>query len=73
MKRVTPDLVSKEIEQRAAQVRRRWSFSERIRRTGLPPDMPIRLRLWPVCMDRALMSGHRWSEAAAYAYNRTES
>jgi hypothetical protein len=32
-----------EIEKRAAQVRREWSTSERIRRTGLPPDVPARL------------------------------
>ncbi len=33
-----------EIEKRAAQIRRQWSTAERMRRTGLPPDAPPRLR-----------------------------
>ena len=33
-----------EIEKRAAQIRRNWSMAERLRRTGLPPDAPPRLR-----------------------------
>jgi hypothetical protein len=33
-----------EIEKRAARVRSQWSFAERVRRTGLPPDVPSRLR-----------------------------
>jgi hypothetical protein len=73
MKPVTPFFESREIEQRAAEVRRRWSLTERLRRTGLPPDMPIRLRMWPASTDRALMSGHRWSDGTAYAFNRIES
>ncbi len=32
------------VRRRAAEVRRQWSLSERARRTGLPPDMPARLR-----------------------------
>ena len=32
-----------EIEKRAAQIRSQWSASERVRRTGLPPDVPSRL------------------------------
>ncbi len=32
------------IRQRAAKVRQNWTPGERVRRTGLPPDMPIRLR-----------------------------
>ena len=34
----------KEIRQRAAAVRANWSPRERAHRTGLPPDMPVRLR-----------------------------
>jgi hypothetical protein len=33
-----------EVEQRAAKIRSQWSFAERVRRTGLPPDVPSRLR-----------------------------
>ena len=33
-----------EIEKRAARVRSQWSAAERIRRTGLPPDVPARLQ-----------------------------
>lgn len=33
-----------EIQRRAAEIRGHWSLSERIRRTGLPPDIPPRLR-----------------------------
>jgi hypothetical protein len=33
-----------EIRKRAAKIRGNWSLSERRRRTGLPPDMPQRLR-----------------------------
>lgn len=33
-----------DIESRAAQIRRRWSPSEKILRMGLPPDMPAPLR-----------------------------
>jgi hypothetical protein len=33
-----------EIEKRAARVRSHWSASERLRRMGLPPDVPARLR-----------------------------
>jgi hypothetical protein len=73
MKRVIPVFESKEIEQRAAEVRRQWSFSERIRRTGLPPDMPIRMRLWPESVDRVLMSGCGWRACAAFAATRAES
>jgi hypothetical protein len=34
----------REIERRAAEVRDRWSPLERLRRTGLPPDIPAGLR-----------------------------
>jgi hypothetical protein len=34
----------REIRKRAAQIRSLWSPSERLRRTGLPPDVPPRLR-----------------------------
>jgi hypothetical protein len=33
-----------EIVRRAAEIRQNWSPRERARRTGLPPDMPERLR-----------------------------
>jgi len=33
-----------EIRKRAAQIRSRWSAAEQLRRTGLPPDAPTRLR-----------------------------
>ena len=33
-----------EIEKRAAGIRSQWSATERVRRTGLPPDVPARLR-----------------------------
>src|SRR5690349_13153282 len=32
-----------EIEKRAARIRSHWSAAERVRRTGLPPDVPARL------------------------------
>jgi hypothetical protein len=34
----------REVRQRAADIRRNWSPLEKIRRTGLPPDTPARLR-----------------------------
>jgi hypothetical protein len=33
-----------EIEKRAARIRSQWSAAERVRRTGLPPDVPQRLQ-----------------------------
>jgi hypothetical protein len=33
-----------EVQERAAQIRSHWSPAERRRRTGLPPDVPPRLR-----------------------------
>lgn len=35
---------SLEVRRRAAEVRRNWSPLETVRRTGLPPDIPTRLR-----------------------------
>ena len=35
---------SREVRQRAAEIRRHWSPIERVERTGLPPDIPARLR-----------------------------
>ena len=46
MKRAYPNCEAREVERRAAEVRRSWSLAERMRRTGLPPDMPLRLRDW---------------------------
>jgi len=36
--------IAVEIEKRAAEIRSHWSFDERVRRMGLPPDAPARLR-----------------------------
>jgi len=33
-----------EVRKRAAEIRRHWSPLEKLRRTGLPPDMPPKLR-----------------------------
>lgn len=41
---IASKLTAFEIENRAAQVRASWSPAERLRRTGLPPDVPERLR-----------------------------
>jgi hypothetical protein len=38
------NLKALEIEKRAARIRSHWSASERVRRTGLPPDVPARLQ-----------------------------
>lgn len=46
MKSTQTFLDPREIQSRAAKVRQRWSIAERIRRTGLPPDTPTRLRDW---------------------------
>jgi hypothetical protein len=35
---------SHDIQERAADIRRNWSPLEKLRRTGLPPDVPARLR-----------------------------
>jgi hypothetical protein len=35
---------SLDVQRRAAEIRRHWSPLEKIRRTGLPPDIPERLR-----------------------------
>jgi hypothetical protein len=35
---------SQEVRKRAAEIRRHWSPSERVQRTGLPPDIPARLK-----------------------------
>ena len=37
-------LKTMEIEKRAARIRSQWSAAERVRRTGLPPDVPVRLQ-----------------------------
>jgi hypothetical protein len=37
-------LKASEIENRAARIRSQWSAAERVRRTGLPPDVPARLQ-----------------------------
>jgi hypothetical protein len=33
-----------EVRNRAAEIRRNWSPLEKLRRTGLPPDLPAKLR-----------------------------
>jgi hypothetical protein len=35
---------SQEVQRRAAEIRRHWSPLEKIQRTGLPPDIPARLK-----------------------------
>lgn len=35
---------SQEVRKRAAEIRQHWSPLEKIQRTGLPPDIPARLR-----------------------------
>jgi hypothetical protein len=35
---------AQEVRKRAAEIRRGWSPLEKIRRTGLPPDVPARLK-----------------------------
>ena len=42
MQRNTID--SQEVRNRAAEIRRHWSPVEKAQRTGLPPDIPARLR-----------------------------
>jgi hypothetical protein len=37
-------LEAQEVQKRAAEIRRHWSPLEKLRRTGLPPDVPARLR-----------------------------
>jgi len=44
MKNVLNSAESPEIRKRAARVRKQWTPLEKIRRTGLPPDVPARLR-----------------------------
>jgi hypothetical protein len=34
----------REAQQRAARIRASWSATEQVTRTGLPPDLPLRLR-----------------------------
>lgn len=41
---IANQLYANEIQWRAEQIRTRWSPAERRRRTGLPPDVPRRLR-----------------------------
>jgi len=46
MKSLRPLLDTQEVRSRAAEIRKRWSPAERLRRTGLPPDAPARLRAY---------------------------
>jgi hypothetical protein len=57
-----------EVRKRAAEIRRHWSPLEKIRRTGLPPDIPERLRQfilgpcqpkWSVVSCGVGQGGHR--------------
>jgi len=38
------ELKAQDVQQRAAEIRRQWSPLEKLRRTGLPPDVPARLK-----------------------------
>lgn len=49
---------STEVRKRAAEVRRHWSPVETVRRTGLPPDIPTRLRQFILGESK-----HEWSAA----------
>jgi hypothetical protein len=42
-----------EVRKRAAEIRREWSPLEKLRRTGLPPDMPATLRQYFSSPQRA--------------------
>lgn len=44
MKTKHKKLDSLEVRNRAARIRSHWSPLERVQRTGLPPDIPARLR-----------------------------
>ena len=44
MVRIANNVDSLEVERRAEQIRSHWSPDERLRRMGLPPDVPSRLR-----------------------------
>jgi hypothetical protein len=41
---ISKHVMALEVEKRAARIRSQWSFAERVRRTGLPPDVPSQLR-----------------------------
>jgi hypothetical protein len=49
---------AKEVMRRAAEIRDHWSPLERLRRTGLPPDAPPKLR------DFILGRRPKWEPAA---------
>jgi hypothetical protein len=51
-------LETQEVRKRAADIRRHWSPLEKLRRTGLPPDVPARLRQYILGA-----SGRDWSHA----------
>ena len=53
---------SQEVRKRAAEVRNKWSTMEKIRRTGLPPDVPSRLRDFILGEPR-----HEWTNAVCVA------
>ncbi len=57
-----------EVRKRAAGIRRRWSPLEKLQRTGLPPDMPPRLREF-FFGSRA----HAWCTASDAPGRKTES
>jgi hypothetical protein len=38
------NIEAQEVRKRAAEIRRHWSPLEKLRRTGLPPDIPARLK-----------------------------
>jgi hypothetical protein len=57
-------LMALEVEKRAARIRSQWSFAERVRRTGLPPDVPSRLR--------EFILGHQQAEWCLATRQRSE-
>jgi hypothetical protein len=55
----------REIQKRAAHIRSHWSPAEKLRRTGLPPDVPTRLREF-ITGSRQ----HGWSTSTAGGNSR---
>jgi hypothetical protein len=54
-----------EVRNRAAEIRRQWTPVEKVRRTGLPPDMPSKLREWFLASPQ-----HAWCPAGEAACAR---
>jgi hypothetical protein len=66
MRRAYPHRDLQEVERRAAEVRRQWSMAERIRRTGLPPDMPFRLSDLPERLSACEFTRSSWNAGGQF-------